>query len=1098
MKNLFLVSLFCCLSPLWLNAQTKVTGKVTDLETGETLIGATVTEKGTSNVAVTNADGVYQIVLTQNSNAVLVVTYLGYTMKEVAVENQTTLDIQMSTSTELLGEVVVTALGQRRELKSLGYAISTLKGEDIVKSGATVNPFTSLYGKAAGVGIQQGAAGPTGSVNIKIRGANRLDPNSSTRPLFVVDGVPIRDNASSMATRGYDPMNSFDYGTGINDLNAEDIESMEILKGAKASVLYGSEGANGVVLITTKKGVGTRGLGVTISYQASYEQPVSFIDFQNEYGSGTNEYSLLGNLNDPNDDNILINSGYNFGTKFDNREITYWDGSKRKYQAYKDNYMDIFSPGSTSNLQVAIAGGNEKGNMRLAYTDYNYNGVMENNWQKKDAFSFSGKMDASKFASFEVIANLMNISTHNRQPNIGGLVSGGTNRDYDYDTMARMYLDDDGYSRRNLEEYNLPAFQTNIANILWQQNQNSNLDKKLHLISSIKATFKFHPAVFLTTSAGLDYTQIDFTREDQVTAVKPKTTGGMYKFETQQAQAQIFNGFLNFDKSFMNDKLRVTALGGGEYKSTSDYNIYTSTFGDLSYPDWYSLNNAPGWPSSAERSKVLGNSRGSDIKYSIIGSATISWKEKYWLELNARNDWSSLLPPENNSYFYPGASFTWGFTEDFKIPSLEYGKLRLGWADAGSPGSVRYFAINSYDVSTIANTNGAQVVTPPSSLFSGTLKPERKREFELGTNLKFFPGNRLEIDFSYYTGHVYDQIMSVPLSTTTGYATIKMNAGDVKNWGWDLFIKGTILNTDDDKLRWDATFTVSNYKTKVEKLYEGITRQVIASDNGWQVVATEGQESGDLLTYDYKKTADGQRIVNSNGLYSLDYQKGFQKTANVNPDFLGGFSTDFYYKNFRASVGFDYSYGSSIVSMSNYYLVGRGQTKETLQGRDEAHGGITYYLGENDVKVPLNGGSAPTGELVYHDGIILPGMKEVAGGGYVPNDQIVSAYEYWQTFIHDLNGDLQPDYIFENNYVKLREVSFAYTVPKHISEKLKLQKLSFSVYGRNLLYLYKSIPNIDSESVLGMSTAADHKAAYVEYSAFPSLRSFGFGVNVSF
>ena len=345
-KILFILAMYFALLSSALAQQT-VTGKVTG-DDGLVVPGVNVIEKGTNNGVITNFEGVYNIKVA--SDAILIFSSIGLETVEEAINGRSTINIIMAESVIGLDEVVVTALGIKRDKKSLGYAISTVKGDELTVAGNTSNPILALYGQAAGVGVQGGSSGPMGGINITIRGAAGLETSSKTRPLFVVDGVPIYDEESSMASRGYDPLNSFDYGSGINDINPEDIESMEILKGAKASVLYGSEGANGVVLITTKKGKKTRGLGVNVNWQKTWEKPHSYINFQNKYGSGTSIYDTETTI-DPNGNEVrdIIKSRFNFGPAFDGTPIMFLDSITRPYQAYPDNFIDLFQTGMTDN-----------------------------------------------------------------------------------------------------------------------------------------------------------------------------------------------------------------------------------------------------------------------------------------------------------------------------------------------------------------------------------------------------------------------------------------------------------------------------------------------------------------------------------------------------------------------------------------------------------------------------------------------------------------------------------------------------------------------------------------------------------------------------
>jgi TonB-linked SusC/RagA family outer membrane protein len=1062
----------------------KITGKVVDATTGEPIIGCSVQVKGAKTGTITDANGGFRLDVPEG--ATLSVSYIGYNKTEIkAVAGG--MVIKITEDSKSLDEVVVTALGMKRSHKSLGYAVSTIKGDDFLVGGKGANPLTSLYGKAAGVGIQANAAGPTGGINIKIRGAASMESTSKTRPLFVVDGVPIYDKETSMESRGYDPLNSYDYGSGINDVNAEDIESMEILKGAKASVLYGSEGANGVVLITTKKGAKTRGFGVTTSFQHTYEQPVSYIDFQNEYGSGSNQYDqTMGKLKDGTDMRRLINSRYNFGPKFDGKPIMDIDGNVIPYEAQPNNYMDFFRGGYSDNANIAIAGGSEQGNMRLSYTNYKYQGVLDNFTQKKNSLSFSGKMNASKFASFEINSNLYSVTTANRYPNIGGLVAFGVNRDQPFSTIESLYKDDTGY-KRNQDGMNLSPYAGNIMNLLWHQREDSNVDDKLHFINSLKAKFSFHKSLYLVLQGGLDYTNTKYTKKDKVTAIEPKVTGGKYSVGQDQNIIQNYEGILNFDKNFLNDRLNVLAFVGASYRKNEDNSMSVATYGDLLYPDYFSLNNEGSWPSSGEKGKVRGLSRGSDVMYGVYGGATISLDERYYVELTARNDWASTLPSENNSYFYPGVSFNWNFQNQIRIPELQFGKLRIAWADAGRPAS-RYFANNIFGLGKIAGTE-TTVVSTPSSLFANAMIPERKRELEIGTNLRFFKQNRLEVDFSFYTNDVYSQIMSVPVDPSSGWSGIKINAGKVHNFGYELFIKGSVLEGKD--YRWELSGTMANQLSKVVSLSPGVTQKIIGGGNGYKVVANIDRPMGELYTYDYKKDANGNRIVNSTGQFVLDYAAGFKPNSNVNPSFIGGFNTAFYYKNLAINLGFDYKFGGTLLSMSNYYLLGNGLIKESLKYRDELHGGMAYYINAADKKVAWEHGKAAPADAklgrVYHDGLILDGVKQDG----TPNDVILTATDYYSSFLHDMSGDLQPDQVYKNDYIKFREIGITYTIPKKIVEKLHMQKISVSLTARNLFYLYKTIPNIDAESALGTNS-------YQEYSSFPTTRSFGMGITASF
>ncbi len=1093
-------------------AQTRsITGIITDAQ-NQPLVGATILVQNQKINTLTGVDGKFSLTI-PNGKVILKISYVGYKTQNINVgPGEDRIAVTMETDEGEMGEVVITALGIKRDKRSIGYATSTVKGEELTKAGVTLNPALALYGKAPGVGINIGSAGPTGGVNIRIRGAAGLESFAKTRPLFVVDGVPIYDKSSTMEAVAfdqatgqtgptYDPLNALDYGTGINDLNAEDIESIEILKGAKATVLYGSQALNGVVLITTKSGKKTKGLGVTVSHQISIEKPFTYIDFQNEYGSGNNTLDTATTIL-PNGQRVrtLRATRFSFGPKFDGSQVMRYDSVMVPYNAYPNNWLDFFKTGMSNRTNVAISGGGAFGSARASYSHVDYTDIIDRANQKNNTFSFNGDFNVSPFARFEFTTNIYSINTRNRRPNIDQVVAWGLNRDYDYNWLRDFYLDQYGY-RRILDNYALPPSATRLIGVLWEQNQNTDLDKKFHTINSIKTTLKFTKQISVLAQAAIDYTNTDYTTENQIVQLIPQTTGGKFQWRKQNTLVQNYQALLNYDQGFMNDDLRIFAYGGWAYQQVNESNIFAGTGENgLRFPDWYSLGNDPATISTS-LGKLRGIVRGSDLIYGILGSVTASWKNTIYLQLDARKDWNSTLPPGLNSYFYPGASLVYNFTDNFTIPKLKYGKLSLAWADVGGGPNIalqnRYFADNSYSVAPVYEAATIIGVFPPNSLFLEPIKPFRKREFEVGLNTRWFDQSRIEMEFSFYTNNIYNQIIPLNINPATGYGIANINSGKVKNWGYELSIKGAPFASK--KYRWDLTFTAARQLSKVVKLYEGINEQLIDGiNNAIRVVGKVSDPIGDIYMYDFARDPDGNKIVNANGSYSLNTSK-YIKVGNVNPKLFGGLYSDFFMKGFNFHIGIDYKYGGSVFSYSNQYLVGNGVIKSTLPNRDEANGGLAYYIetGTNK-KIPWQHNQpAPAnaaGGVVYHDGLILDGVKTVVTGGvtkYEKNDIIIAAPAYYQTYISDVSTGWPPDRVYKNDYIKLREISLDYTIPKKISDKLKLQKLSVNVAVRNLGYIYKAIPNIDAEATLGSQ-------GFVENSFYPSIRSFIFGINISF
>lgn len=1097
--HLLLILVLLCTGVTAIAQTRQVSGIITDAQNNTPLVGVTVSESGKTISTQTNAEGRFTLTVSAGK-VTLNFSYVGYEMQRVTVAAGTSsVTVSLDVKEGAMDEVVVTALGIKRDKRSIGYAISTVKGTELQQAGTTLNPALALYGKAAGVGINIGSAGPTGGVNIRIRGAAGLESFAKTRPLFVVDGVPIYDQATSMTNTTFDPLNSLDYGTGINDINADDIESIEILKGAKATVLYGSQALNGVLLITTKSGKKTKGLGINVSHQISVEKPFSFIDFQNEYGSGSSILDTATTIL-PNGQRVrtLRANRLSFGPKFDGSQVMRYDSAMVPYQAHPNNFIDFFKAGSSSRTNIAISGGGAFGSARASFSHIEFKDIIDRSTQKNNTFSFNGNFEVSPFAKFEFTSNVYSVTTQNRRPNIEQVVAWGLNRDYDYNFLRDFYLEE-GY-RRNLDAYALPPSAVRFNGLLWEQNQNTDLDKRFHTITSLRTTLNFTKEISFIGQASIDYTNVDYTTENQIVQLLPQTAGGKFQWRKQNTLVQSYQALLNFDKTFMKGDLNIFAYGGWAYQQVRESNVFAGTGENgLRFPDWYSIGNDL---QGTDLNKLRGIVRGSDLIYGILGSVTASWKGKLYLQIDARKDWNSTLPPSNNSYFYPGASLIYHFTRDISIPKLNHGKLNLSWADVGGGPNValqnRYFANNSYSVESVYEGATIIGVMPPNALFLGDIKPFRKREFEVGMNTRWFRQDKLEVDLTFYTNNIYNQIIPLNINSATGYATANINSGNVKNWGYEVSIKGAPLASS--KLRWNLTFTAARQYSKVKELYTGINEQLIDGiNNAVRVVAKVGQAHGDIYMYDFARDPQGNQVVSANGLYSLNTSQ-YVKVGNINPKAFGGLYSDFLLKGFNFHIGIDYKFGGSIFSYSNQYLMGNGVIEATLPYRDEAHGGLAYYIEQgSNKKIAWQHNQPPpvnaVGGIVYHDGMILPGVKRTdLGGGnfkYDPNDIIVAAPTYYQSYISDVSTGWPPDRMFKNDYIKLREISVDYTVPKRISDMLKLQKLSVNLAIRNLGYIHKTVPNIDPEGALGAQS-------FVENSFYPSVRTFSVGVNVSF
>ncbi len=1086
-----LLCMLLCLTGAIAFAQEKrtVSGVVKD-STGSPVAGASVSARGSKVLGISDDKGAFTVSVTPTQKT-LVISSVGFDNAEIDVAGKSSVTVSLKATSSDNAEVVVTALGIKREKRSLGYATSTIKGDELVKAGATMNPFLALYGKAAGVGVNTGASGPQGGLKINIRGAASLNPEQNVRPLFVVDGVIINDRSTAI---GGSVGAGYDYGSNINDINSEDIESIDILKGAKATVLYGTDAANGVVLITTKSGRNVKGLGMTGSFQYSVEQPAIYLKLQDQYGLGNNIYDTVYTTLNGQKVRQMPNNRYSFGPKFDGSDMMFSDSTMIK-NSPKNGYKSLFRNGNSYNANVSISGSNEKGSLRASYTNYKYNDIISpNSWQQRNTFSFNGNIRASKLATFELITNIYNIVSQNRRESNAGSIAWGFPQDYDYNSMYKnLFLDATGY-QRNLDGYGVPPSLSNIGQYMWNLDKNRNKDDKFHMVTSAKATLNFTKNLFLVGQFGLDYDNTNYQTQQSLTRILPSPANGRFAYSTENNTIQTYQVLMNYNKAFMNDKLRVTAYAGGSYRLRTSQAIGVATIGGLRFPDWYSLNNQAGTVTSGNFGQGRNFSRGSDVLYSALASGTVSWENEFFAEFQARQDWNSTLPPGANKYFYPGASLTWNYTDRFNIPGMVNGQIRASWADVGN-GTVRYYANNQYGLGYVSgNGINAITVTPPSSLLPGNLKPERKREYEVGISNSFFKNKRLTVDFSFYTNNRYNQIITLPTSPSSSSDGLLINAANMRSSGFELQLMVTPLMGKN--FRWDITVNGASQSSKVLELGYGLTEykrnNLINGSSAW-IAANVGRPYGEIRMSDYTRDENGNRQVSNQGLYTL----GTTPTVvgNIMPKMYGGLLSDFRYKDFNLRIGLDYKYGGTIFSYTNMRMTGVGQLESTLKYRDEASGGLAYYIDADNNNVPWQHGQAAPAQSkdgrVYHDGMILPGTKLDNDGKSVKNDIIASSSSYYQTYANDLASYFPPDGLHKNDYIKVREVALSYMLPMSIAKKIKMQRVAITLAARNLFYLYKSIPNIDSESAL----SAD---GYVENTVFPGQRTFSAGINVNF
>lgn len=1061
-----------------------IRGKVTDQD-GMPLIGAVVKKKGVSGGAATNAQGEF-FLPGVNQGDVLVVSYVGFESREIIVASFAPLNIKLSQDSKDLGEVVVTGLGIKRDKRALGYAVSSISASDLADLGSPVNALTALYGQVPGLRINSTAMGPTGGINVNIRNAVSFSESSNVRPLFVIDGIPMLDWQTDINRNP---------GNGLNDLNMDDIESFEVLRGAKASLLYGSQGANGVILITSKSGRKRPGFGIDVNLGTQTIEPWVQQEFQNEFGTGIPVTWGASVTSAKDNEGFYVRNGqqaytpasvyYNFGPRFDGRDLLWYDNEIRPYVAQPDNVNNLFKTGSTSKANISLSGGGTIGGFRVAYTHEDYQGVFEGYRVKNDKIAFNGNMDVTDRVRLQLASSYSRSFNHNAPTPIAEMVNNGLPRNLDTRLLKTQVLDPEtSYSFWKMENRGTQMSPGGHVvrlseGYFFSQWQDTHDKKRDHFLNSLNLNIKLNKYLNLDAIGGFDWILGEDKDNEVLRApLSATSSGGRNALGSSSSVRWNAQAMLRYERHLKNPDFHFSGFAGGTYQSSSDRSITRSTSGGFIIRDWPSLEN------SKNAIKNSSSDLGQDRLYGVFASAQLGYKDYLFVDFQARNDWSSMLPSKNNSYFYPGTSVSWVFSESINKPSwLSLGKLRASWADVGRPGS-RYFANDVYSIGAYGATT---IYSAPALIPPADLKPERKREFELGLDSRYF-NDRLALEFSFFSSSTYNQIMALSIPSSSGYSNLGINAGNISTKGYELLLKGTPIKSK--SLSWELVFNGSASTPKVKKLAKGVTTQNLWGGQGARIIAAEGRPYGEINLYPFATDENGNRLVNSYGFYYQD--KSQEKTVgNIVPDFTGGFNTNISYKGFNLGINLDASFGSTLISMTNMYMVGNGTGKNTVFGRDEASGGLPYYVNKANQYIGLDSHTAEVpGDSQYayilHDGVILPGVK--ADG--TPNDQIISASNKY-AYYFQAQSDLQEDVVYKNDYIKVRDITFSYSFPRKLISKMKFERLMLTAFANGIGFLYKTMPNVDPESFNGTNV-------YFENNAFPSARSYGMSIRATF
>ncbi|WP_074408019.1 MULTISPECIES: SusC/RagA family TonB-linked outer membrane protein [Aquimarina] len=1051
--------------------ETPITGKVTD-DGGTPLPGVNIIVKGSNSGTQTDFDGMYSLQASEGST--LVFSYLGFADQEVVVGTQKTINVQLEVTASQLEEIVVTALGISRDKKSLGYSTQEVDGEDLNRV-KTANFVNSLSGKASGLQIKRNN-NLGGSTNVVIRGNASL--TGSNQALFVIDGVPINNTNSNSVGQANARGGYYDYGNAASDINPEDIESINVLKGAAASALYGSRAANGVIMITTKKGGKSKGLGITVSSGMTFGSidKSTFAKYQTQYGAGYSsgfyQRDILGD-GTADDRTVRYSHDASYGSPFDSSLLVYqWDALDPDSPNYriatpwvnaKNGPITFFETPITIINSLSFDKGTDQGSYRLNYTKFDQTGIMPNSSIKKHNFSMSGsfklsdKLTATGYANYIKTDGLGRNST-GYNDNITSMFKQWWQTNVDLKQQENIYF----ATRRNVT-WNPASANAGSApiywdNPYWKRYENYQTDTRNRFLGNVSLNYKVTDWFDITGRVATD-TYSELQEERRANGSVPTRFGvSRGNVDSGYGRRDIQNTETNYDLMFnfnknLSDEFNIKGTLGTNIRRNHFQSIYASTSGGLSVPRLYSLQNSKGpLPLPVERDEKIGVD-------GVYASVSLGYKNMLFLDGTIRRDHSSTLPKDNSTFYYPSIAGSFVFSNLLNTDIISFGKIRANYAEVGNSAPFD-FLYDSYIVNTpigSASTSVGNVKKNPN------LKPERTTSTELGLEMKLLQ-SRLGFDIAYYINNSIDQIFGVPVSRGTGYTSKILNAGEIENKGIELSVYGTPVQTQN--FSWDVNVNWSKNENKVISLEDGIENLQLGDfQGGITINATIGQPYGVIYGTDYTYL-NGQRIVDADGYYEKTTASN-NVIGDTNPEWLMGISNKFNYKNIAFSFLIDIQKGGDIFSLDQYYGLGTGLYAETA------------FI--NDLGNPVRNTLADGG------GFINPGVT--ADGS--PNTTRLPGDEY--TLFGSDGGFPDSAFVYDASYIKLREVSLTYTFPKKIIDRTFLSDVSFSVIGSNLWIIDKNIPHEDPEGGLSSGNLQGYSTG-----PLPTTRDIGFNLKLQF
>lgn len=1076
-----------------------VSGVVTSTEDGFGLPGVTIRVKNTSEGTVTGLDGDY--IINANANDSLEFSFIGFKTIVLPINGRVKIDVALSPDTQLLDDVVVTALGIKRQKRELGYATEDIDGEILAKSGSD-NVISALSGRAAGVQIinSDGVAGS--SSRIVIRGNNSIFGDN--QPLIVVDGVPMSNEGGITSWSG-----GQDWGTALNNINQEDIEDLSILKGPTAAALYGSRGGNGVVLITTKKGKKQQGLGINYSATFKMTTPYGYRDVQNKYGAGGPVSFMTPTLTTDENGNFIYDGHYSddngpegeptnttfgyyggsvsWGPVMDGTEMLWWDGQMRNYSPQPDNLSMLYKNSYSMTNSVSFQNAGDFGSVRVSITDERSDAIIDNCDLRQTTFNAGSFLNISKRIKAEV--SLTYLDYHRLNSPVLGESYYNFNKGLLYSwprswqgIESQSYEQPDG----TMTVFDNYPFQYIYSNTFWNfYNNNTTLDRN-KLYGSARIIYDVTDWLMLSGKAALD-----FSYDQYETRNKPTMSDGITDGYYKQNIGSYYTLDADFLATFYKDNIfhslfNVKFSFGGERYYKNDYGIWAGT-GRWAYANLYTFYNYVN--GTNETSMLPGESFYEKQVNSLYGFLNISYNKFLFLDITGRNDWSSTLPLDNNSYFYPSATLSFVATEAFKMNwgIISFLKLRASAAMTASDDA-------PYQLDFTYNTGsfGGQLTAfLPTQVPPLQLKPQRQRSFEVGFDIGFL--DKVNLDFTYYDIYSWDQILSAPIAQSSGAGSVRINTGVVTNKGIEAIINYNVYQNPRGYLQLGLNFARNTNRIVDLSGADMYILSEVWGSNGPAIAVAEGEEYGTIYGWDYVYTttlADGTVVGpfydNDGNMLPLINEEGteYLKTdnrvpvGNCAPLITGGFNLTFNYKNFSIYSLIDMKLGGQIYCGSYVIAMQTGQSLESLYEREG--NGIPLY--------------DSNGNFLGNYGVVLPGVYvDPETGDATVNENVVHYYYKYMPNFGGWGNYITTPGIVNNTWIKMREITISYNLPKKWLEKSKVfQTASLSLTGRDLFYIYKNLPdNINPEGTLGSGNAQG-----LEYGSYPMTRSFLFSLRV--